>query len=111
MSKLIVCHSSSACRQQLQIPNDATSYDPIKVQSGRLSLIPQLTGPAGCNTQTAERTRSRRVLLYNSSTVYALYCLTLRSLREEETQRVKSAAVSLNSAPPDHHRPGLRLHV
>ncbi len=33
------------------------------------------------------------------------------SLCEEETQRVKSAAVSLNSAPADLLRPSLSVHV
>lgn len=40
-SNLIVCHSSTACSQQL--PNDAASYDPIGNQSERPSPAPQLS--------------------------------------------------------------------
>lgn len=44
ISNLIVCHSSTACSQQLQLPNDAASYDPIGNQSGLLRHAPQLSG-------------------------------------------------------------------
>lgn len=43
-SNLIVCQSSTACSQQLQLPNDAASYDPIGNQSGLPSHAPQLGG-------------------------------------------------------------------
>lgn len=43
-SNLIVCHSSTACSEQLQLPNDAASYDPTGNQSGLPSHAPQLSG-------------------------------------------------------------------
>lgn len=46
ISNLIVCHSSTADNQQLQLPNDAASYDPTGNQSGLLRHAPQLKWPA-----------------------------------------------------------------
>lgn len=89
-----MCYCSSAYSQQLQIPNDAASYDPIRDQSGLLRRTPQLTGPhdSSLNSQF-----TRRAVHAAAHSARWVLFLLLAPLRGEE--RVKGAAVSLNSAP------------
>lgn len=84
------------------MPNDATSYDPIRAQSGRLSLQPQLTGSAGYNIQQLrEHAHSKHST--QQSAVCAIYCsvVLLCLLKPRGNTRVKTAAVRWNSAPLD----------
>lgn len=82
-SKLIVCLSSSACSQRQQISNDAASYDPLRVQSGRLKPYATTDWP-DCPpylTQAGDRTLTG--VSVQPRTVYAVYCFALVSLRGE----------------------------
>lgn len=107
ITEFVVCWGSSARRQQLNIPNDAASYDPIRLQSGSWSLCATADWPCWLKHPTAEGLHAHSD--YSQyCTPFVTYCSAVCP-SEEETQRVKSAAVSLNFASPDLHGPCLRI--